>query len=394
MNANRVTELNNQSVNLTDNELSFVDKFSVTLPLNELPEIIIVSEKSKPGAVSRKTEPSRPTVIPFHSSAAAKSDSDALSINHSEKLPEAAGNPSTKESTLEPHLNLAELPVDEIDIQSGENDLKNPTGNPTLDDANPVTPSSPVATTPSVVTTTTGAEEDHLPTLISDQENLEVNLASEYQAIESKSPESVFRIEEFNQFGSRFEQITIRVEQELENRAANALVFTAPEPLPQQSLLLHNIISVLANRNPTMRVISIQATTGESKNEDFPLGIGHVLAQENELDEVVLPTTIDNLDYLAFSDSHAISGATTGLGSTFKSRATRIISELKKHYDLIAINAYPAKHAETAVWAVLADATYLLMNKDQTDEESAFSSTVQLRKNGARLVGCILTEEE
>ncbi len=57
----RVTELNNRSVELTDAELRNVDKFSVSLPMNELPEVVVVS----PQPIAPPRNYDGPATIPF-----------------------------------------------------------------------------------------------------------------------------------------------------------------------------------------------------------------------------------------------------------------------------------------------------------------------------------------
>ena len=89
---------------------------------------------------------------------------------------------------------------------------------------------------------------------------------------------------------------------------------------------------------------------------------------------VVIPTTIDNLDYLAFSDCGSV------LSSSFKPRVEKIVSELRKHYDLIFINGKSAEETETKSWTAIADATYLIVQLYGDDQTAAKEAATQLRK--------------
>jgi hypothetical protein len=436
----RVTELNNRSVELTDAELRNVDKFSVSLPMNELPEVVVVSPqpiapprnydgpatipflKDKPGLETGRLQPE-----PVSHSTAPENAHDSTQSSGSQSSSFGTDvSPNERTGGIEDHASIDRDSngISIPDIQDAESVLldTHPYESPSANETSVVNPSTTAESKTELdesadfieaFTNDLELPQDELAILNSDDSSANCDSESnekleEHHAeaadLEVAGPSddapanatAIYKIEDYAIHENRFERIAKGVETELENKPSSVVLITSPSHSESifgrdsiQHATANNLLSVLANRNPTMRIISVQANeTGPDQQEQFSPGLGEVLSEENELADVVIPTTIDNLDYLAFSDCGSV------LSSSFKPRVEKIVSELRKHYDLIFINGKSAEETETKSWTAIADATYLIVQLYGDDQTAAKEAATQLRKNGGRLVGCIVIQPE
>lgn len=428
----RVTELNNRSVELTDAELRFVDKFSVSLPMNELPEVVVIA----PEPVAPRSNYDGPATIPFkfdeaESNSTIGDTNELLKTNFAEV--ESSTSADSDDVTPAGSRKMSDGVADDTSLTEAEAFARDSNGisvpdiedaGTTLLDTHPIgsqTTFEPKSHTNSELESSTqfDSRPDHTdgesPSDIAGnlelpQDELDIPSADESPSSDSLGTDSqdpvsaesstnataIYKIEDYAIHEDRFERIAKSIETALEDKPTNVVLMTSPSSSESfvdtksiQQTTANNLLSVLANRNPTMRIISVQANESiHDQDEQFSPGLGEVLSEENELEEVVIPTTIDNLDYLAFSDCGSV------FSSSFKPRAEKIISELRKHYDLIFINGKSAEEMETKSWTAIADSTYLTVQLYGDDQASAIAAAAQLRKSGGRLVGCIVIEPE
>lgn len=344
--SNRITELNNRSIELTDAELLLVDKFSVSLPMNELPEIVVVGTTSKP---IRRSEDNRPTTIPFQTVTENKQTLEGPA-NETNAKPEILDARRSEPENTQPESGYGsvdqteiKLPRDELDLSSGEAD-----------------------------TVEFKYHSEHRPS----------------SSIVDSQEDAVFRIENYNSFQDRFEQVAQNIEESIQDAVPRVIVLTSPTGHVDQNCVLNSILTKLANGNEALRMISVQAIELDDEAGQFSVGLGHVLSEENQLVDVVIPTSIENLDYLGYSNCRSI------LATTFRNRIEKVFVDLKKHYDLIFVNSKNTSSFETKAIAELADATYLLISIQDVEQEAAIEATQELRECGAQLAGCILTDGE
>lgn len=434
----RVTELNNRSVELTDAELRFVDKFSVSLPMNELPEVVVVS----PQPVAPRQNYDGPATIPFkfdepESNPTHGDTNELLKSKFAEvETPSSVASTTAASTTAAPasdgptsdelasDMSLTDANafardsngISVPDIEEAESTLLDthpvgtqttfePTSQEDSELESPTQLDSETETKETDTEETTDPADDFAGNLELPKDELDILSSDKSPSPDSQraaSAESmtdataIYKIEDYALHEDRFERIAKSIEAELENKPTSVVLMTSPTSTDSfvdaksiQQTTANNLLSVLANRNPTMRIISVQANESTNdQDEHFSPGLGEVLSEENELEEVVIPTTIDNLDYLAFSDCGSV------LSSSFKPRVEKIVSELRKHYDLIFIIGKSAEEMETKSWTAIADATYLTVQLYGDDQASAIAAAAQLRKNGGRLVGCIVIEPE
>lgn len=367
----KVTELNQKSLELRDSELALVDKFSVLLPMGELPEIVIVGGPDKSAAV-RGGVPAERHVIPFPatladdgdegrqrvqtdtraavstsiSSSRHHSDAPVVSQSDCDAVSEKAAT-STDRSTVDTKLDsgpgdtdeimAVEFPRDELSIsrgrQAGESSL-DASGGPEL-----------------------GGEQPE---------------------------EAIFDLGEHARFRDRMESAAANLAAALPDNRSQVIVLTPPETHPDQGAVFHSLLDAVAAQRPELRIIAVQANEICGATSDWTVGLGHVLAEEHLLEEVVIPTSLENLDYLGYTES-SISNA------SFKNRMQRILDELKGHYDLVLVNGNPATSSQTIALADVVDTFYLLVRLGDSERETVARAVEELRKRGGRLSGCLVT---
>lgn len=346
LDSKRVSDLNNRSVQLTDAELSLVDRFSVSLPMNELPEIVVVGSggKSKPEA----GEDDGPATIPFPQDSAATQTVAKAATSADPAV-------ASTESSRDPLATSTDLPIGtDVVMPKDELDL------------------SPAAKPPQEPSADLSANSQG---------------SSEQESLSNENHEAaIFNIEDYATFHDRFESIAHSLERSLNNQFPASVAITSPAENGSQNKVVSSLISNLAQSHPSLKMIAIQGYEYEDETEQFSIGLGQVLAEENELEEAVIPTTIESLDYLAYSQFESL------LSTTFKSRFEKVLTELKKHYDLVIVNSKCATEPETKAIAEIADATYLIVSLADVDQDLAINASEELRQGGAHLAGCILTE--
>lgn len=335
---NRTKDLNEKSSRLTAEEMAVVDRFSVLLPMGDLPEIVVSSqdETGKP-ADSRKPDALRdPADLPRSGPqpSATRESADASSGNHHERTD--PGSATDRDSVS--------LPTDELSLFDKDDPA------PRLDGDN---------------------EVEH----------------------ESESDDDyVFPIDTVGTVEEKVERIAKNLEARINERADCIICLTAPLPVSGRDDVFHSLAVSLARRNPTQQIACLQLAAPENET-DNTIGFGHVLDGEYELQDVVVPTSIDNIDYLGYSPHKSTSGEVD-------SGLARILRVLKKHYDLVLVHCPPVEESDSGDVASdkpfsvirMADLVYLLLSLGTVERNQALQFTGRLRQAGATLAGCILTE--
>lgn len=332
--SNRVTELNHKSLALTDAELALVDKFSVLLPMSELPEIIVGQ-----GGASDDDQAELPesAIIPFENPLPTDGNrQQAVEPPEIDSKPESATD-EQKDDEIEPDILAVDFPKDELSISSDSPEETESVGD---DDASQ----------------TTDGEDD----------------------------EASYDILQYGKYHERFEQLAKQLSSNLEETSDGVVLIASPDTARDQDLVFSSLLIALSRKSPEKRIIAVQGMEPDDDQCCVSVGLGQVLSDEHLLEDVVIPTSIDNLDYLGYSDSSLSSQA-------YRNRMYRMFDELKRHYDLILFNARPAATPETLAISDMADACYLLIRSTDAEKEPVLDAVKELRKKGARLAGCILT---
>ena len=354
MDSRKTTDLNNRSVKLTDAELSLVDRFSVSMPMNELPEIVVVGS-----AADAPSQRSSPTSEPLAESGTSQEEGPIT-------IPFSAGPGTATQHSKKSGSDLPQTDLPEADL---------PETNLTVDSK-----ASPQATQAAERELEMPADELHLSGVSPAGSG---NEAEELAADEGQ----IYNIQEYSPFENYLDTAASSIEKNIGEQLPKLILLTAAEKFEAQPEVTHSLLMNLASRNPDWRMISIQLPESVA-SEQLSAGLGEVLNEKEGLAEVVIPTTVENLDFLAYTGCEEISD------SVFGKRIESVLQELKKHYDIVLVSAPCAGHRQTRTLAKLANATYLLLEMDQVEKDRAVEATCDLRKWGAQMAGCILTESK
>ncbi|WP_409303478.1 CpsD/CapB family tyrosine-protein kinase [Peribacillus sp. SCS-155] len=119
-------------------------------------------------------------------------------------------------------------------------------------------------------------------------------------------------------------------------------------------------------------------------------GLTNILLSNDSLDEVVMPTTIENLDILT-------SGAITAvdqdlLGSDL---LLKLMERMKKVYDIILIDSPPiVENADAQILANICDGSLLVMKSGKTKKDKVAIAKNNLMNCKAKLLGAVLNEKK
>ncbi len=114
-----------------------------------------------------------------------------------------------------------------------------------------------------------------------------------------------------------------------------------------------------------------------------------VLSRHARLEDAIVPSKMKHLDLLS---SSVLANPVEVLGST---TFQKIISDLKKSYDIIILDTPPlGSFIEPAILASKADGTVVVIQSGTTDAAAAQSVVAQLEKAKARILGVVLNGVE
>lgn len=75
-----------------------------------------------------------------------------------------------------------------------------------------------------------------------------------------------------------------------------------------------------------------------------------------------------------------------------KSRLRAAVTEMKQDYQFVLVSAGDAHDLSARIWNDICDGSYLLVSMKNSNETFAQSAVAELQSNGARLLGCVLTD--
>ena len=367
--SNKITELNQLSQKLTDAELAMVEKFSVLLPMNELPEIVIAnSDQAGYDSRSEIDAQEADNESGASSSVANANASNANASNAGEE--NKSGENGVPEGAIIPFQKASPDPEDSSSEAVNEADGER------HEDRTGAEPTN-VEKQDAIEERTVEFPQDELS--ISGRPD-----EAESDQEHADAEEAIFDIVEHGRYHDRVESVAASIESGLNPNQPATYVLVSPTNSPDQELIFNSLLLSIANKKPDRKIIGVQAIMPQLEDSGCSVGLGHVLSEEYLLEDVVVPTSSDNLDYLAFSEC-SISN------SSYKNRIHRMLEELKKHYDLVFVNAGVAASSETLSLADSADAFYMLIRMADAEQDPVVQAAAALRKKGARLAGCILS---
>jgi len=75
-----------------------------------------------------------------------------------------------------------------------------------------------------------------------------------------------------------------------------------------------------------------------------------------------------------------------------KSRLRSAVNEMKRDYQFLLVSAGDAHGLSAKIWSDICEGTYLLVSMKHSNETYAQSAVAALQSNGARVLGCVLTD--
>jgi capsular exopolysaccharide synthesis family protein len=178
--------------------------------------------------------------------------------------------------------------------------------------------------------------------------------------------------------------ITSALEQEGKTTTSYQLAFAALEA--GQSVIL---VEADPYRPSLQRAIERNGPEG-SKLDGRP-GLLDYLSGRAELEEIVGPTAVPNLDFVSAGSL----GMESITGLLEQARGRLFVDELAKLADLVILDCPPlAPRSDAVLLAAAADAVILVVDVRQFDEDAVTDAVGRLRSAGVRLIGAVLNRDK
>ncbi len=120
--------------------------------------------------------------------------------------------------------------------------------------------------------------------------------------------------------------------------------------------------------------------------DDQELGVANVMATQTRFDDVVWATSRDRLDWIPAGNVRR-SG-----WYRFDENLNQLLTDCQERYDLICVYLPTGVDELAKLWAGHVDASYLIVSMQRTSQVVAEAAVENLRRQGARLAGCIVTD--
>ena len=170
------------------------------------------------------------------------------------------------------------------------------------------------------------------------------------------------------------------------------LTFTSCTPNEGKTMVSFNLAVAFAEAGK--RVILVDADLrkslliGRYKVGEVEYGLSHYLSGQQELDEVLHSTDIDNMDII-FAGSHCPNPAEL-LNHT---RFTSLVSTLREIYDYVIIDTPPLGSViDSAIVAKISDGAILVIEANAISHRFTRNVKEQLEKSNCRILGAVLNK--
>ena len=172
----------------------------------------------------------------------------------------------------------------------------------------------------------------------------------------------------------------------------SVLLFVGAEPNHHIDEASARIAARMADRNigrvllldSDLREQSLTLASGLSKSD----GISNVTNQDKQWKPLVFSGEVKSLDFMPGGTYESFRHPEE------KSRLRAAVSEMKQDYQFIMVSAGDAHGLSAKIWNDICDGSYLLVSMKNSNETHAQSAVAELQANGARLLGCVLTDVE
>jgi len=167
------------------------------------------------------------------------------------------------------------------------------------------------------------------------------------------------------------------------------LMFVGSESNPHIDETCARVGSALADRN-IGRILLLDSdlashALSEASGVSGQPGISDVVNKGNAWGSAVYGRSVTGLDFLP--------AGTKDFSHPDKSaRLREAVSEMKREYQFICVTAGNAHSSSAKLWYDICDGSYLLVSVKNSNETYAKSAVAELQTNGARILGCVVTD--
>lgn len=171
----------------------------------------------------------------------------------------------------------------------------------------------------------------------------------------------------------------------------SAMLFAGCETNQRVGKVAMNVAALLAERN-LGKILLIDGDVVDKSLTDSLIdvdaaGLTEVLNRQQSAASAIMPTEMENLFFLAAGI------ASLSRQKTLNSRLASFNEELKKEFRFVLIDGGVAQELMPKTWCAFCDSTYLVVSLDDSLNTAASSAVVDLQSAGARLLGCIVTNQ-
>ncbi|MFK7767171.1 MAG: hypothetical protein AB8B55_08110 [Mariniblastus sp.] len=167
------------------------------------------------------------------------------------------------------------------------------------------------------------------------------------------------------------------------------IVFVGCEENTHTDETCARVASALADRNIGRIMLIDSDVKGRALSSASGLqgqpGLAEIVNTERSWVDLVYGRSSSGLDFVA-----------AGSGKLYhperQDRLRTAINGMKKEYQFICVSAGDAHGKSAKIWNDICDGTYLLVSMKNSNETIAKSAVAELQANGARLLGCVVTD--
>jgi Mrp family chromosome partitioning ATPase len=206
---------------------------------------------------------------------------------------------------------------------------------------------------------------------------------------EASAPKQLLK--SFNPSNSRLDLLVKGIQQRFNGNQSCILLFAGSEDNPNCDFAAAQVAWCLSNKGDG-RVLLIDTNLPEpmlTKSEDLRnrSGLCDHLLRGARLDKTIRSTCHAALDFLPLGQAKNFDPAKAGLAMPV------MVDVLRSQYKYVCVSLGDAHQHFTPLWSSFADGVYLVVSMLHSSQIVAKSAVVRLRSCGARLSGCVLSDD-
>jgi len=199
-------------------------------------------------------------------------------------------------------------------------------------------------------------------------------------------------VESNNSFLENLKSIIINLKYLIgENKKSTKLMVTSTIPEEGKSFSIINIAKWMAKEGKKVVILDMDFYRGQIFNafkENKTIGLSNYLIDENNINEIITKTEIDNLSIIGKGKREL---PVSLMHCTEK--IERLFTELEKEYDLILIDTPPLKvMADILIIAKMVDAVAYVINSRKTNKWAVKRNLNKMYESGVGRIGIILNQ--